>query len=138
MTEAFKKGYTAKNVPKRRMMVPWADFQSVKFLFEHYFVLVSSSVNWTTLDICGNASTEVMKCLKICEKDLGMKLPDSKHITSYSLRISCCSYLFASNVTTERIKLWIGWAINSAEWFRYVRHVKLCPAVTKLWGSYIS
>ena len=66
-----------------------------------------------------------------------MTLPKSKYITSYSLRISCCSYLFASNVTAERIKLWIGWAINSAEWFRYVRHVTPCQEVTTLWGSYI-
>lgn len=79
-----------------------------------------------------------MKCLKTCDESFGMKLPQSVYLTSYSLRISCCSYLFASNVTAERIKLWIGWAINSAEWFRYVRHVELCPAVDVLWGSYIS
>ena len=86
----------------------------------------------------GNCADEVMKCLRLCDKEFGMALPTTNHITSYSLRISCCSYLFASNVTAERIKLWIGWAINSAEWFRYVRHVDLCDAVTKLWGSIIN
>ena len=86
----------------------------------------------------GPAAEEVWKCLKECEKSFGMVLPKNQYITSYSLRISCCSYLFASNVTAERIKLWIGWAINSAEWFRYVRHVSLCNAVDLIWGSYIS
>lgn len=78
---------------------------------------------WTHVCSTGAAAEGVFKCLKECEKNLGLILPENKYITSYSLRISCCSYLFAANVTAERIKLWIGWAINSAEWFRYVRHV---------------
>ena len=29
LTEAFRKGYTAKTVPKRRMKIPWANFPEV-------------------------------------------------------------------------------------------------------------
>lgn len=119
-------------------MFPWSSFPTVKGLLGWYFEKVSGAKQWSFINTQGNCSEEVMKCLRMCEKEFAMSLPTTKHITSYSLRISCCSYLFASNVTAERIKLWIGWAINSAEWFRYVRHVELCDAVDKIWGSYIS
>lgn len=75
LTEAFRKGYTAKHVPKRRMIIPWSDFPDVKFLFEHYFNLVSNAKTWSTINTAGSASTEVLKCLKLCEKEFGMKLP---------------------------------------------------------------
>ena len=76
-----------------------------------------------------DSASEVMKCLKICATELDMKYSEAKYITAYSLRISCCSYLFAANITAERIKLWIGWAIDSKEWFRYARHVETCEEV---------
>jgi len=81
------------------------------------------------LDPKKDSASEIMKCLKICATEFGMKYSEAKYITAYSLRISCCSYLFAENVTAERIKLWIGWAIDSKEWFRYVRHVETCEEV---------
>ncbi len=36
LTEAFRKGYTAKTVPKRRMFIPWAGFPELKDLFQTY------------------------------------------------------------------------------------------------------
>ncbi len=36
LTEAFRKGYTAKTVPKRRMHIPWASFPELRYLFQAY------------------------------------------------------------------------------------------------------
>ena len=129
LTEAFRKGYTAKTVPLRRMTVPWADFPEVQALFQYYFTHTGEKSGWKYLGPKKDSATEVMKYLKICAAVYGMKYHEDKYITAYSLRISCCSYLFAANVTAERIKLWIGWAIDSNEWFRYVRHVEVCEEV---------
>jgi hypothetical protein len=38
LTEAFRKGYTAKTVPKRRMFIPWAGFPELKYFFNTYFM----------------------------------------------------------------------------------------------------
>lgn len=129
LTEAFRKGYTAKTVPLRRMTVPWADFPEVQVLFHYYLSHAEDKSGWKYLDPKRDSAGEIMKCLKLCAEVFGMKYHEDKYITAYSLRISCCSYLFAANVTAERIKLWIGWAIDSKEWFRYVRHVELCKEV---------
>lgn len=79
-----------------------------------------------------------MKCLTLCQNELGLDYGSTGYITAYSLRISCCSYLFACDVTGERIKIYMGWALNSDEWFTtYVREVSKGPCLAKFWGSLI-
>lgn len=132
----------AKNSAQRRLSFDWGHFVEAKHLFRVYDTGMrteaGSGKNWIYFPGKMDAAKAVMTCLEVLEKELSLALPKSGFITGYSLRISCCSYLFANNVSGERIKVYMGWAIDSSEWFdTYVREVRNGPVVRKFWGSLI-
>ena len=111
-TEAFRKGYSNKNKAKRRLTYPYSNFPALKTLLEVYRKQNPGDV-WV---FRGNMApaTYVESCLRWIEKAFkGLDLSHEGKITAYSLRISCCSYLFAHSLPAEKIKLWMGWALDS-------------------------
>ena len=131
-TEAFRKGYMARRCPLRRLTYPFSNCRHVRPLLRRFSQLCTSGT-WAYLGT-GNPSQQVFSALERCRTRWGL-VYGTGYITAYSLRISCCSYLFALGVASERIKLHIGWAPNSDEWVTYVRDVPACRVASRFWCS---
>lgn len=93
-TEAFRKGYAAKKCPLRRLTYPFSNCRWVRPLLRRYQQLNTGEA-WVTVSAThSNPSQQVFAALERCRTRWGMDY-GTGYITAYSLRISCCSYVFA-------------------------------------------
>ena len=49
------------------------------------------------------------------------------HLSGHSLRVSCCSALFACDVNPSTICLWCGWAVTGSALQGYLRIIPVHP-----------